>query len=101
MHNANIKCLLLSSPPTSKRCEGIGTLSKKFKPPEITEQDKIVATVEVQKNTVKASIIDLWKRLCVCVWVLTVSLIQRYCHITMFSKPLNSSSIYLLYLFIC
>ncbi len=60
---------LSSNQQTLRGKKGIGTLSKKFKAPEITEQDKIVATVEVQKNTVKASIIDLWKRLQVCVCV--------------------------------
>ena len=57
-------CLLfLSLQQTLRGKKGIGTLSKKFKAPEITEQDKIVASVEVQKNTVKSSIVELWKRL--------------------------------------
>lgn len=42
---------------------GIGTLTKKMKAPEITEEDKLKAAVETQKNAVKASVIDLWRRL--------------------------------------
>ena len=42
--------------------KGIGTLSKKFKAPEITDQDRIRAAAEVKKNTIKGEIIGLWKR---------------------------------------
>ena len=43
--------------------KGIGTLTKKTKAPQITEEDKIRAAIEVKKNTIKASVSDLWRRL--------------------------------------
>ncbi len=54
-----------SPPPSQKTLRGskIGTLTKKFKAPEITEEDKLRAACEVQKNAVKASIVDLWRKL--------------------------------------
>lgn len=58
-------CCLSPLSPLQKtlRSKGVGTLSKKFKAPEITEADKIQAAAEVKKNTVKLSILELWKRL--------------------------------------
>ena len=42
---------------------GLGTFGKKFKAPEITEEDRIKAAAEVKKNTVKVSMLDLWRQL--------------------------------------
>lgn len=41
----------------------LSTLGKKFKAPEITEEDRIRAAVEVKKNTVKQSVVELWQKL--------------------------------------
>ena len=43
--------------------QGIGTLTKKTKAPQITEEDKIRAAIEVKKNAIKSSVADLWRRL--------------------------------------
>ena len=48
------------------RSKGIGTISKKFKAPEISDADRAKAATEVQKNNIKASVMDWWKRLQVC-----------------------------------
>lgn len=48
------------------RLKGIGTISKKFKAPEITDADRAKAATEVMKNTIKLAVIDWWKRLEVC-----------------------------------
>ena len=48
---------------TLRHSKGIGTLTKKTKAPQITEEDKIRAAIEVKKNTIKASVSDLWRRL--------------------------------------
>ena len=42
---------------------GLGTFGKKFKPPEITEEDRIKAACEVKKNTVRSSVMELWRQL--------------------------------------
>lgn len=42
---------------------GLGTFGKKFKAPEITEEDRIKAACEVKKNTVRSSVMELWRQL--------------------------------------
>ena len=34
-----------------------------MKAPEITEEDKLKAAVETQKNSIKTAMVDLWRRL--------------------------------------
>ena len=48
---------------TLRHSKGIGTLTKKTKAPQITEEDKIRAAIEVKKNAIKSSVADLWRRL--------------------------------------
>ena len=48
---------------TLRHSKGIGTLTKKTKAPQITEEDKIRAAIEVKKNSIKASVAELWRRL--------------------------------------
>jgi myosin X len=48
---------------TLRHSKGIGTLTKKTKAPQITEEDKLRASIEVKKNAIKASVADLWRRL--------------------------------------
>ena len=43
--------------------KGIGTISKKFRAPEITEADRTKAAIEVLKNTYKGNVMEWWKRL--------------------------------------
>ncbi len=49
------------------RSKGIGTTSKKFRAPEITEKDRVKSATEVLKNTIQVCVLDWWKRLHVSV----------------------------------
>ena len=49
------------------RSKGIGTISKKFRAPEITEKDRVKAATDVLKNTIQVCVLDWWKRLHVSV----------------------------------
>ena len=49
------------------RSKGIGTTSKTFWAPEITEKDRVKSTTEVLKNTFQVCVLDWWKRLHVSV----------------------------------
>ena len=39
--------------------KGNGTLTKKTKAPQITEEDKLTEAIEVKKNAIKSSVADL------------------------------------------
>ena len=54
---------------TIQSAKKIGTVSKKFKAPEITKADKDRAALEVMKNTIKGNVMDWWKRLQVSVMI--------------------------------
>ena len=56
-------CLSVCLQDTLRHSKGIGTLTKKTKAPQITEEDKFKAAIEVKKNAMKSSVADLWKRL--------------------------------------
>jgi len=56
-------CLSVCLQDTLQHSKGIGTLTKKTKAPQITEEDKFKAAIEVKKNAMKSSVADLWKRL--------------------------------------
>ncbi len=45
--------------------KNIGTLSKKFKMPEITDKERAEAAVVVEMQKVRVGITDFWKRLVV------------------------------------
>ena len=45
------------------RIKNVGTLSKKFKAPDITDEDRIRAASEVESHSIKLLIIDFWKKL--------------------------------------
>lgn len=48
------------------RVKNIGTLSKKFKMPEITDKERAEAAVMVEMQKVRSGINEYWKRLTVC-----------------------------------
>ena len=45
--------------------KNIGTLSKKFKMPEITDKERAEAAIVVEMQKVRVGITDFWKRLVV------------------------------------
>lgn len=54
---------MFSPQDTLRHSKGIGTLTKKTKAPQITEEDKVRAAIEVKKNSIKTAVADLWRRL--------------------------------------
>ena len=71
----------------------VGTVSKKVKAPEITEADKLKAAIEVRKNSIKGSILDLWKRVqvtptCTC----TCIQLQTHGHTHVISQMIHTCS---------
>ena len=67
---------------TLRHSKGIGTLTKKTKAPQITEEDKIRAAIEVKKNSIKTSVADLWRRLQVIITSLEITVNTTYMHNT-------------------
>ena len=67
---------------TLRHSKGIGTLTKKTKAPQITEEDKIRAAIEVKKNSIKTSVADLWRRLQVIITSLEITVNTANMHNT-------------------